>query len=76
MEDLASRSMLINVDKTRCMAVGLLPRSLKDIHVPSFYINGPRLTIVSNKVYLGYIISSNYKDDFAIRKECRSVYAK
>ena len=51
----------------------LLLLSLKDILVPSFYINGSRLTAVSKKVYLGYIISSNDRDDFAIQKECRAV---
>ena len=40
MEDLACHNMLINVDKTRCMAI--LPKSLKDIHVPSFYIKAYR----------------------------------
>ena len=74
-EDLASHNMLINVDKMRCMAI--LPKSLKDIHVPSFYINGSRLTVISKKVYLGYIISSYDRDDFAIQKECtRAVYAR
>ena len=66
--------MLISVDETRCMAI--LPRSVKDIHVPLFYVNGSRLTIVSKKVYLGYIISSNDKDDFAVQKECRTIYAR
>ena len=54
----------------------MLPRSLRDIHLPSFYVNGSRLNIVSKKGYLGYIISSNDKDDFAVQKECRAVYAR
>ena len=71
MEYLASHNMLISVDKTRCMAI--LPRSLKDVHVPSFYVSGSRFNIVSKKGCLGYIISSNDKDDFAVQKECRAV---
>ena len=54
MEYLTSHNMLISVDKTRCMAI--LPRSLKDIHMPSFYVNGSRLTIVSKKGCLGYVM--------------------
>ena len=44
--------------------------------MPSFYINGSRLTAVSKKAYLGYIISSNDRVDFAIQKECRAVYTR
>ena len=67
-------NMCINVDKTRCMAI--LPRSLKDIHVPSFFVHGSRLNIVSSKEYLGYIISNDDRDDLVILKECRAVYAR
>ena len=40
------------------------------------YINGSSLTIVSKKWYLEHTISINEKDEVAIQKESRAVYAK
>jgi exonuclease III len=66
--------LAINKRKTKCMVV--LPKELKEIHIPAFYIrSSPILQVVQEK-YLGVIITSSQDDDETILKEMRSLYAR
>ena len=57
-----ANGLVINKDKkTKCMAVK--PDCLKDLHVANFYIDGSRITEVTTKDHLGYIITGDFADD-------------
>ena len=74
MDYFTTHNLLINLEKTRCMT--MFPASLKNLNVPGFFVNGSSLTTVTQKCYLGYIITNTDEDDFAIQKERRAVYSR
>ena len=46
--------LMVNRKKTRCMAI--IPLCNKDIHIPSFYVHGTKISRVCHKNYLGYTL--------------------
>ena len=66
--------LLFNVKKTKCMCIK--PELLKDIHVPKFFLNGSPITQVAEECYLGVNITENCRDDSAIDKERKKLYAR
>ncbi len=66
--------LLINKKKTKCMSI--LPRELKEIYTPVFYLHESRISQVHNERYLGVVISDSQNDDEAILKEMRSLYCR
>ena len=58
--------------------MSILPKTLKDRHVPSFFIGlyGNVLSCVTKECYLGVFMISSDDDDEAIQKEIRALYAR
>jgi hypothetical protein len=69
-----SKDIIYNIKKTKCMI--FLPRWLRDLKEHIFYTDGKALSNVTKHEYLGVIICNNFKDDYAIRKEMKGVYAR
>ena len=67
-------SLVVNMKKTKCMSV--LPKELKDIHVPTFYLHNSSILTVTSERYLGVFLSSKQSDDDSIQKEMRSMYSR
>ena len=69
----ADHHLVISESKSKCMAI--TPLNL-DLDLPSLYINRKQLPVVEKESYLGYLLTSSDKDDNAIQKEKKSLYAR
>ena len=56
--------------------MSVLPKELKDIHVPNFYLHNSAILAVSSERYLGVFLNSKQSDDESIQKEMRSMYSR
>ena len=74
LEYFSTHILLINVKKTK--RVSILPKALKDLYIPSFFIYGNVLSCVTKECYLGVFMTSSDDDDEAIQKEIRALYAR
>ena len=74
-EDFAKENELVyNSSKTVCMSI--LPKHLKDIHVPTLSINGSVLRQVFSQKYLGVFFTRDRLDDEDIKRELCCVYTR
>ena len=63
-----------NAVKTVCMCI--LPKDLRDRHLPCMYLNDNFLKWVTEHKYLGIFLSSNRSDHRDIVRQLRSIYGK
>jgi hypothetical protein len=66
--------MLFNMKKTKCLAI--LPSFLEKLSVPTIYLDGKPVSMVTEHKYLGVFITSDFKDDRDIKRQIRAIYAR
>ena len=69
-----NNDIVYNSKKTICMS--FKPKCLKNLHVPTIYLNESPLKWVTNQKYLGVYFSDNVTDDRDITRELRALYAQ
>ena len=63
-----------NLKKTVLMCIK--PNWLKNLTIPTLYLNGSPIDVTSDHKYLGMIISDNKKDDLDMKRQMCSIYAR
>uniref|UniRef100_A0ABM0LV55 RNA-directed DNA polymerase from mobile element jockey-like n=1 Tax=Saccoglossus kowalevskii TaxID=10224 RepID=A0ABM0LV55_SACKO len=66
--------ILFHTTKTECMS--FFPKTWGQTSVPSMYLYGKPLVFVSVKKYLGYMVSSDGKDEADMKRQLRCIYAR
>ena len=56
--------------------MNIMPTALRNVHVPSMFINNKMLDMVDEHKYLGVFIKSTYSDVRDIKRQIRSTYAR
>jgi hypothetical protein len=71
-----SNSIVFNVIKTKCMYI--VPKTLKKLYVPDFYLNNENIHLVKEEKYLGIIFDNNLinllSDERDMKRHQRSIY--
>lgn len=70
----SEHELTYNCTKTVCMTI--LPKHLKELHVPKVSISGSVLSQVSMQKYLGVFFTNDRLDDEDMKRELRSVYSR
>ncbi len=70
----AEHDIVYSVKKSKCMTIK--PKLFRDIDVPTFYIGGSPLKVVSRYTYLGVVINDDLCDDNDIARQTSSIYAR
>ena len=63
-----------NVTKTKVMCIK--PNTLNNLYVPSFWLNDKVIKQVKEQVYLGVVITDDYRDDITIEREIKALYSR
>jgi len=64
--------IIYNVKKTKLMC--FKPRSMKKLHVPSFFLCGKVISVVYKEKYLGLFLTDDLQDDQDLMRQLRSIY--
>ena len=70
----SSNFILFNANKTKYMC--FKPKSLKNLYIPTLYLNSVPLTVVTRNKYLGVFIHEKLEDDDDIFRHVKSLYAR
>ena len=66
--------IIYNVRKTVCMCI--MPKSVRNIHLPELTLCGQTLTFVQTYKYLGVLINNDFTDDDDVDRQLRCLYAR
>ena len=66
--------MVYNEAKTKCMC--FKPKSLRNLHIASLFLNGTKLTFVENVKYLGVLIQDTLDDQNDMARHRKYLYGK
>ena len=71
---MSDNDMLYNVKKSSC--IGFIPKLYKDLQLPQMYLGESLPTWVDQQKYLGYIMTSDTKDNRDIERQIRAIYTR